>query len=182
MTYEKLQVQQDHRCFPSPPLGDCHTALSHTDLTTQAQAHTLLPLQNCSPVKHAPFLVGCRWTPTSLFKLNTPTPLLAHIVKNQDCQGYQEPVCDILIKYYYCHVGRFIEPTLVRTFSLFPLWDLAFVHKHSTLKSFTVPHTSTIVIQTAERWERLRVNCSCIKSFISNIYCCFLLLPTAVRG
>lgn len=70
----------------------------------------------------------------------------------------------------------------LRTFSRFPLWDLAFVHKHTTLQSFTLPHTSTTVIQTAERWERLRINCSCMKPFINNAYCCFLLLPTAVRG
>lgn len=67
-------------------------------------------------------------------------------------------------------------------FSIFPPWDLAFVHKHTTLQSFTLPHTSTTVIQTAERWQRLRINCFCIKSFINNVHCCFLLLPAAARG
>lgn len=147
-------------------------------------AQTILLLQNCPPVKHAPLLVGCRQTPALVFKLNSPTQLLAHIAKKSRLSqipgtslGYFD-----LTKNYYCCVGCFIEPTLVRTFSIFPLWDLAFVHKHTTLKSFTLPHTSTTVIQTAERWERLRINCSCMKSFINNVYCCFLLLPTAVRG
>lgn len=75
-----------------------HSPFSHwLDSYPGSKLVPFSPLQNCSPVKHASFLVGCRWTSTLLFKLNSPTPLLAHIAKNQDCQGYQEPVCDILI-------------------------------------------------------------------------------------
>lgn len=143
----------------------------------QAQSNLLLP--NCSPVKHAPLLVWCRQNPALVCKWSSPTWLLAHTAKVKTAidANYQ-----FGIFWFNKKLLLLCWTNTLRTFSRFPLWDLAFVHKHTTLQSFTLPHTSTTVIQTAERWERLRINCSCMKPFINNAYCCFLLLPTALRG
>lgn len=113
------------------------------------QAQTIL-LQNCPPVKHAPLLVGCQQTLALVIK-QSYTVISSYCQKSRLSQIARTSLVYFdLTKNYYCYVRCFIEPTFVRIFSIFPLWDLAFAHKHTTPQLFTLPHTSTTVIQTVK--------------------------------
>lgn len=151
--------------------GFCPTALSHTDCP--GSSHSPPPeLPSCETCS---LLVGWRENPALVLDPSSPTKLLLHIAKNEDCHKQQEPFNNKLLllcwMFYWSNACE-------NLFLIFP-GRLGFsAHKTQHSPSLTPPQ----LIQIAERWGKLRTNCSCIRCFINNVNCCFLLLQSAARG
>lgn len=173
-TWEKLHAEQYHGCFPMLPT---EVFVTQPFLTLTAQA----PSSNHSPPPQPPscetcsLLVGWRKNPALVLNPSCPTQLLPHTAKNEDCHKQQEPFNNKLLLLCW----MFYWANTCELFPYFP-WETWFLCTNTTQHSPSL--TPPQLIQTAERWGRLRTNCSCIKCFINNVYCCFLLLSSASRG
>lgn len=111
----------------------CAPALSHTDCPGSSLSHSPPPeLPSCESCS---LLAGQRKNPGLLSDPSSPTQLLPHIAKNEDCHKQQEPFNNkLLLLCWMFHWTNTWE-----NFFLFSLGNLAFVH----ITAFTLPHTST---------------------------------------
>lgn len=166
-TWEKLHTEQYQGCFPT----------QSTDvLVTQ---HLLTPTARAPSSNHSPSeLLSCEtcsllvgWRKNPALVLNQ---LLPHTAKNEDCHNTENHLITIAV------LNVLLSLYLWELFPYFP-WETWLLCTNTQHSSHSPSLTPPQLIQT-ERWGRLRTNCSCIKCFINNVYCYFLLLLSAARG
>lgn len=118
----------------------CPTALSHTDCPGSSLSHS--PPAELPHCESCSLLAGQRENPGLVLDPSSPTQLLHHTGKNEDCHKQQETFNNkLLLLCWMFHWTNTWE-----NFFLFSLGNLAFVHITQHSPSLTPPQ----LIQTAE--------------------------------